>query len=540
MTRMNILYVNPGKIQAGLDCIIKGPPLALLTIAATVPEHKATLFDFKVDDYNEDAFRALLRKHQIVAITSMTPQIDHALEVAKMAKEQGCITIIGGYHPTLMPEYVAADLNIDFCVRGEGEHTFREIVHFIDSNPQHIEKKDILGVSWRNDQGEVVHNTDRPLEPNLDVFPIPRWDLLQGKKYQYLGAKVNLCETSRGCPHKCAFCCIIKMWKDPNGKMVYRKKSVKRVIEEVYTIYKLKGQKWDFIFFNDDNFTIDVKHTNQILDALIKSRMNKHFFFSCQTRVDTLHRNQWLAPKMAQAGFRMAFLGIESVNQQSLDAMNKRTTIEMIKSACKMVDENGIAIFAGIIVGFPGETTEMVRKTIKFVQEIAPPFVQFTPITAFPGTPFFEEMKQKGRITTFNWKYYDLFHPMMHTEQLSRVEMYRLVGEAYAKYYMRPAYLIGMLKKMLFNPVYSWYRKISIRWLRQFATGGYNMLRSQGISWDLAMRDSAFVKEKKANSLRNRRKTLLERYEKFKLLLQLVKTNHIALKSPLLVSYVKH
>ena len=124
---MKIIYVNPGKIQAGLDYVIKGPPLALLTISAMVPEHEATLFDFKVDRYNEKRFRALLRKHKVCAITSMTPQIGHALEVAQMAKEEGCITIIGGYHPTLEPDFVASNTSIDFCVRGEGEHTFREI-----------------------------------------------------------------------------------------------------------------------------------------------------------------------------------------------------------------------------------------------------------------------------------------------------------------------------------------------------------------------------------------------------------------------------
>ena len=91
----------------------------LLAIAAMVPEHEATLFDFKVDFYEERAFRKLLRAHQVVAITSMTPQIYHALEVAQMAKEEGCITIIGGYHPTLDPDHVAIEPAIDFTVQGK-------------------------------------------------------------------------------------------------------------------------------------------------------------------------------------------------------------------------------------------------------------------------------------------------------------------------------------------------------------------------------------------------------------------------------------
>ena len=144
-----------------------------------------------------------------------------------MAKEEGCITIIGGYHPTLDPDHVAIEPAIDFTVRGEGEHTFKEICDFIDGNRNHVELSSILGVSYKDEMGRVVHNPDRPLEPNLDVFPIPRREMLKSKKYLYLGTRVMLMETSRGCPHNCEFCCIIKMWRDQEQHMVYRTKSLR-------------------------------------------------------------------------------------------------------------------------------------------------------------------------------------------------------------------------------------------------------------------------------------------------------------------------
>ncbi len=512
---MKILFVNPGRIEAGLDSIIKSPPLALLSIAAMVPEHEATLFDFKVDRYSENAFRKLLKKHEIVAISSMTPQIQSAFEVAQMAKEEGLITILGGYHPTLEPEFCISNPHVDYIVKGEGEHTFKELIDYISNSDSAKPIKDILGISYKDQVGNVVHNGPRPLEMNLDNFPLPRRNLLKGKRYSYLGTKVMLMETSRGCPHNCNFCCIIKMWNDGTNTMRYRTKSLKRIMEELYSIDPV----WDFVFFNDDNFTINIKRTDKILDAILKSGLQNRFFFSCQSRVDTFNNHPWLAEKMAKAGFRQVFFGIESVHQQSLDAMGKKTNAEMIRSACKMATDNGISIFGGMIVGFPGETKQMVRENIQFAISLGLDFVQFTPITAFPGTKFFEEMKEKKKISTYNWKYYNLFTPMMGTDQLSREEIYSLVGEAYGKYYMNKDYLKMMFSRALFNPKFNWFKKFAFNWVNQFIFGGYGMLKSMGISG---------LSRKEPNSVSIKQQMKL-RWKQYKLLLKQAKKQGIQL-----------
>jgi anaerobic magnesium-protoporphyrin IX monomethyl ester cyclase len=476
---MQILYVNPARIQSGLDAIIKGAPLALISIAAMVPEHRAKLFDFKVHKYYEHQFRRELNKSDVVAITSMTPQISHALEIAEMAKKQGCITVLGGYHPTLDPEYVAKQASVDYTIRGEGEHTFKELIDFIDGNRKQISLKDIDGVSYKNEEGKVNHNKDRRLEPNLDNFPLPRRDLLQDKKYIYLGTRVAQMETSRGCPHSCKFCCITKMWKDPSHNISYRTKSLNRVMQEVYDI----DWKNDFIFFCEDNFSIKVKRTKKILEALIKSGVPNKMYFSCQSRVDTLYRNPWLVDLMHKAGMRQVFLGIESVHQQSLDAMNKKnTTPKMARKVVEMLQDRGISIFGGVIIGFPGETKTMVRQNIQFAKSLNLSCIQFTPITAFPGTPFYDEMKEKGMITTNNYKHYDLFHSMMRTEQLTSNEMYHLVGEAYSAYYLR-GWLKSQAKRYL-NPFgkFGWMTKNLPRFMRTVVMNGLEMLHNVGMT----------------------------------------------------------
>ncbi|MFX1479366.1 MAG: B12-binding domain-containing radical SAM protein, partial [Promethearchaeota archaeon] len=417
---MKILYVNPSRIKTGLDAVVMGPPLNLITIAAMVPEHEAQLFDFKVQKYKENRFRRMLNRADVVAITSMTPQISDAFEMAEMAKEQGCTTIMGGYHPTLAPDYVAKHPAVDYIIRGEGEHTFRELIQFLDGNKNLGTIKDIDGVSYKNKEGKVKHNRERLLELNLDNFPLPRRDLLDDSKYVFLGI-----ESSRGCPYNCKFCCITKMWRNSDRPVTYRTKSTLRVMQEIYDI----NWKNKFVLFCEDNFTVKIKRTKKILETLIRSGVPNKLYFSCQSRVDTLYRNQWLIDLMHKAGMRQVFLGIESVHQQSLDAMNKQnTTPDMVRKVVSLLQDRGISIFGGVIIGFPGETKTMVRENIQFARSLNLTMIQFTPITAFPGTEFYDEMEKKDMITSRNYRHYDLFHPMMRTEELTSKEIYRLVG----------------------------------------------------------------------------------------------------------------
>jgi len=491
---LNILYVNPARLSSGLDAIIKGPPLSLISIAAMVPEHDAKLFDFKVHKYTEKRFCSLLNQSDIVALTSMTPQISHAFEVAQMAKEYGCTTIIGGYQPTLAPESVAKHPAIDYAVRGEGEHTFRELIDYIDGNNGNTSLRNIDGISYKNKEGKVLHNKDRKLELNLDNFPMPRRDLLDDKKYIYLGARVAQLETSRGCPHNCKFCCIIKMWRNSDRPVTYRTKSTKRIMQEIYDI----DWKNDFIFFCEDNFTIKIRRTKEILETMIRSGIPNKMYFSCQSRVDTLYRNPVLIDLMHKAGMRQVFLGIESVHQKSLDAMNKQNlTPNMVRKVVSMLQDRGISIFGGIIIGFPGETKTMVRQNIQFARSLNLTCIQFTPITAFPGTEFYNEMSEKNMITSNNYRLYDLFHSMMRTEQLTNNEIYQLVGEAYSAYYLSKGWF-KMLIKRYTNPFgkFNWMGRNVPRFAKTVIKSGREMLQSMGMNQSIISDElKEFMKE---------------------------------------------
>jgi radical SAM superfamily enzyme YgiQ (UPF0313 family) len=254
-------------------------------------------------------------------------------------------------------------------------------------------------------------------------------------------------------------------------------------MQEVYDI----DWKNDFIFFCEDNFTIKIKRTKKILETIIRSGVHNKMYFSCQSRVDTLYRNQGLIDLMHKAGMRQVFLGIESVHQQSLDAMNKRnTTPDMVRKVVSMLQDRGISIFGGVIIGFPGETKPMVRQNIQFARSLNLTCVQFTPITAFPGTDFYNEMKEKNMVTSNDFKHYNLFHPMMRTEQLTTNEMFHLVAEAYSAYYLSKGWLKMLIKRYL-NPIgkFNWMGRNVPRFAKTAIVSGLDMLHSMGMTRDI-------------------------------------------------------
>jgi radical SAM superfamily enzyme YgiQ (UPF0313 family) len=266
-------------------------------------------------------------------------------------------------------------------------------------------------------------------------------------------------------------------------------------MQEIYDI----DWKNDFIFFCEDNFTVKIKRTKEILDTLIRSGVPNKMYFSCQSRVDTLYRNQWLIDLMHKAGMRQVFLGIESVHQQSLDAMNKQnTTPDMVRKVVSLLQDRGISIFGGVIIGFPGETKTMVRQNIQFARSLNLTCIQFTPITAFPGTDFYNEMKEKNMVTSVDYQHYDLFHPMMRTEQLTNNEMYQLVGEAYSAYYLSKKSWLKMLMKRYANPfgAFNWMGKNIPRFAKTVIRSGVEMLHSMGMTSSIISDEMNEIMEK--------------------------------------------
>jgi anaerobic magnesium-protoporphyrin IX monomethyl ester cyclase len=420
---MNILLLNPASSSPtlGLDDFIRAPPLGLMYLGA-IPndEHKVKIIDLKYKNWPRNKLVKVIEKSDIVGITCLTPSVSHTIKLTNLIKEVNpeCKTYVGGYHPTLVPDMVKDD-SIDVVIRGEGENTFKELIE--GEKPL----KDILGISFKNN-GTVQHNELRPLINDLDELPFPRRDLVKRNFYNYFGLSVDAVESARGCPHDCYFCCVTV-----HNRRKWRAKSPERVMEEIRQMDRSK--RW--YVFCDSSFTIRMDRVKKICDLIIDSSLS-YKYYSAQGRVDDIVKHIDVLDRMTEAGFKMMFIGIESVKQASLDRIGKRTTIEQNKEAIRALHDRGITIFGSMIIGNVGETIEDVKRDIDFCKKMDIDIMQFTPLTPYPGTKLYKEAMEKNWIENFNWEDWNLVDPIMRTPELSIKEIKDLVVYAYKSYYL--------------------------------------------------------------------------------------------------------
>ncbi|MFX1444676.1 MAG: B12-binding domain-containing radical SAM protein, partial [Promethearchaeota archaeon] len=349
-----LLIYPPFPFGKGMGATMCSPPLNILTLAGSVPEHKVDILDLNIDkSYGIKKMEEKFCNYDLVGVTCMTFSLRLVLNICKLAKKNGIQTLLGGFHPTLDSSVIDKFDCIDMIVRGEGEITFKEL---LSGKP----KKEILGLSYR-ENGKVYHNPDRPFVKNLDELPFPRNDLVDPRPYHYLWIRAWVCESSRGCPFSCKFCCVTKFYK-----RTYRTKSPERVIKELMQV----PLKTNLVFFVDDNFTMNKKRIMRICKLLQKTHLNEHLLLVCQSRVDDIANNPDMVEEMHKSGFVCFFIGFESFKQIALDRMKKGYTLDKVKKCIKICHENGIMVFGSFIIGNIGETKEDTRKTFKLMKEL--------------------------------------------------------------------------------------------------------------------------------------------------------------------------
>ncbi|NVM03239.1 MAG: radical SAM protein [Candidatus Helarchaeota archaeon] len=459
---MKILLVNPTGHKIGMDHFLKAPPLGLMILAATVPDHDVEILDLRNYKYSPGYFEKKVQKFDLLGVSASTSMINDALKLCKIAKDHDVKTIIGGYHASLVPE-TAMYPQVDLTVRGEGEITFPEVINTLEnSNDLKQDLKEIKGINFKNDS-KLYQTENRPLI-NLNDSPFPRRDLVEKYHYHYFWATIETLESSRGCPHQCHFCCISHHW----GRG-WRSKSPERIIEEFHHM----DRKKNWFVFNDSESTLNMKRIEKICDLTMEYGYHRKWK-SCQGRVDDIVKNPHIIDKMADAGWRMMFIGIESIHQKSLDTIGKRISINQIRKAVKMLHDRGITIFGSIIIGNIGETKADVMKTIHFAEDLSIDIMQFTPLTPYPKTDLYKQAKQNGWIIDEDFTNWNLVNPIMRTPDLSTEEIFELVKYAYRNFYFRlrekmhKSFFIRSGIRFLLNPRFWWFWKMA----RKFIVGG--------------------------------------------------------------------
>lgn len=340
----------------------------------------------------------------IIGITMLTGTYKSAENIGRIAKElnENVVVVVGGTHPTVLPEETIKNEFFDYVVRGEGDYTFLDLV-----NGTGVE--DIPGLTYINKRGEIVNNPDREFIVDIDSLPFPRRDVyLNDTRYMDYGYIM----TGRGCPFECTFCASKKVWK---GYVRFR--SPENVVEEVKHVHDKYGT--GFFYFVDDTFTLNKNRTKKICELLNECDLDINWI--CDTRVDNI--DEELLRLMKESGCVRVKIGVESGSERILKMVKKKITKKQVRDCVSLIKKVGIDLTIYLMIGFPTETEEEMRETLDFARELEPTYYSLSILAPYPGTEIYDTIIRNGIILPKeHWEYF--FHQskdMILTDNIDKV-----------------------------------------------------------------------------------------------------------------------
>jgi magnesium-protoporphyrin IX monomethyl ester (oxidative) cyclase len=367
--------------------------------------------------YNEllpDSFAKLLQRRPVdlVAISSMTGGFNNAVRLAEIAKRNGAFVVMGGFHPTALPEEVLKLDCVDLVAIGEGEATFRELV-------QQGPSREVKGLAWR-ENGGIVYTGQREVIADVDSIRFP----LRALRPERFGEKgddytIDTIYTSRGCPWSCSFCANDKMHKGWRGR------SPGNVVEEIASLHDPKKKKLLKIW--DANFLTNIKRAEAICDMMIE-RGYTNFRIMTETRAKDIVRAERILEKLRAVGLNKVGLGIESPNPQTLELMNKKNSLDDVSRAIGLLERYGIGAEGYFIIGHHSESEAETMAYPEFAKSLGLKQSLFMSMTPYPGTKIFEEYRNEGNITSTDWDLYNNFSPVIRTSSMESADLVRMMA----------------------------------------------------------------------------------------------------------------
>jgi len=334
------------------------------------------------------------QKPKLFGISCMTgKQIKYSLNFSSFIKKHSDIPVVlGGVHPSILPEQTLRNEYIDFVVKHEGEETIIELMKSFEEK-QDLEK--IIGLGYKRNN-KIFVNKDRPLI-KLDNLPCIAYNLIEVDRYigKRFGSQrsFELC-TSRGCPHQCKFCYNLNY-----NKCTWRSLSVDKIFDNLYEV--IDKYKIDCITWREDNFFIDKKRVKEIAERIIREKINIRWHADC--RVDYVYNyTQDFIDLLKRSGCHTLTLGVESGSNKILKSINKGITQEQVIKVKEKLTKNKIYQDYHFMMGFPDETDEDIKQTIDLIYKLMRSNKYFGGIcgpslyTPYPGTLLYKKSLTKG------------------------------------------------------------------------------------------------------------------------------------------------
>jgi hopanoid biosynthesis associated radical SAM protein HpnJ len=417
-------------------------PTWLAQPAALVPDSK--LIDAPPHRLSLSDIAPYARQYELLVLHTSSPSFLGDVKTAEAMKALNPDLKIGfiGAKVAVQPrESLKASGAIDFVARNEFDFTIKEVAEGRDLGK-------IEGLSYRNRDGIVVHNPDRPILEDMDslpfVTPVYQRNLTIDNYFiGYLQHPYVSFYSGRGCKSRCTFC----LWPQTVGGHRYRVRSVGHVIEELGWAKMAFPQVKEF-FFDDDTLTDNLPR----VEALAKEIGKLGLTWSCNAKANVPYQTLKV---MKDNGLRLLLVGYESGNQQILQNIKKGMRVDVARRFTKDCHDLGIVIHGTFIVGLPGETKETIEETIRFAQEINPHTIQVSLAAPYPGTFLYHQAHEN------NWLHHEdeelltdlgtQIAPISYPH-LSHTEIFDSVEEFYKRFYFRAPKIAAIVGEMMHSP----------------------------------------------------------------------------------------
>ena len=401
-----LIFPREKGIKFSNDTLYPFPMLGLTLLASLFPkDYEVKIINEAIQevDFNADV--------DLVGVTCLTCVIQSAYTIGDQFRRRGVKVILGGVHPSLLPE--EAKEHADSVFIGEAERAFDKVLQDFEAGelkPFYIHRE------WSNLRG----------------VPFPRRDLLS-KHYSPFFKAI---ETTRGCPNRCEFCSVPTI----NGKH-YRTRPLEDVDQELSHIIQKKGE---YLFLVDDNVMAREDYALGLFEIFKRHEVKWMGFATVQ-----MAKHEVLLKKAQESGCISLFMGFESLLQENLDGVSKPFVhTDGLSDLIKTIRDHRIGIHGSMIFGFDGDDPSIFKKTVDFVQKNNIELPAFSILTPFPGTPLRKRLEEEDRILDNNWSHYDMSHVVFKPKKMTVQELQE--GYLWAqKYICSPR---SILKRLLWGP----------------------------------------------------------------------------------------